>query len=138
MRHGPQPMRTKGADEFGTIPPLGYRLRLSYPDRWIRIYSLPEGKRYAETDEEREILLERQNAVASFVLGGGAACLVFSCEYDRPVDASVSPEIANTSSLEFAELWKVRELVDPSDPTDVPETATSVFGVERAWSADAS
>ena len=38
-------------------PPLAFALREIYPDLWLRIHSLPQGKRYAETDSEQALQL---------------------------------------------------------------------------------
>jgi hypothetical protein len=56
---------------FHGLPPVGYILRRSVEDRWIRLHSLPGGKRYATGSDEAAALLDRQNVVASTVLGDG-------------------------------------------------------------------
>jgi hypothetical protein len=61
-------------DCFGNSEPIGYRLREDFPDRWFRIHSLPNSKRYADTSAERSILLERANRLGDTVLGGRAPC----------------------------------------------------------------
>jgi hypothetical protein len=43
--------------------PISYRFKHDYSDRWFRIHSLPESKRYAENESEWEILLSRQNEI---------------------------------------------------------------------------
>jgi hypothetical protein len=57
---------------FQGLPPLGFVLRFGLPDRWIRLYSLPGGKRYPTSDDETSELLQRHNMVATAVLGLGA------------------------------------------------------------------
>jgi len=42
-----------------------------YADRWFRINSLPESKRYAEDEEEWQLLLDRQNTIITDLLGSG-------------------------------------------------------------------
>lgn len=59
-------------------PLVGHVLRDRFPRRWLRIHSLPESKRYAETDDERREILRRQNAVLSDLIGDDRPCeLVF-------------------------------------------------------------
>ena len=41
---------------------------------WLRLHSLPKSKRYAETEDERRILLSRQNEIAEEILGHDAPC----------------------------------------------------------------
>ena len=61
-------------EHFPDSAPLGYRLRQAYPERWLRIHSLPESKRYADTEEEYAELLRRHNKVATDALGAGSRC----------------------------------------------------------------
>ena len=49
--------------------PIGYLLRRDGAKHWLRVHSLPESKRYAETQDEWQILLSRQNELAMKVLG---------------------------------------------------------------------
>jgi len=66
---------------FGDLPPLGYILRQELQERWFRIHSLPESKRYPETAWEYEELLHRHNTVATELLGNGALCWLVAITY---------------------------------------------------------
>ena len=48
---------------------VGHVVRDFYQHIWFRVHSLPDSKRYAESDEEWSILLERHNELAVNVLG---------------------------------------------------------------------
>ena len=62
---------------YKNIPLLGHILRDEYfADRWLRIRSLPDSKRYAENDAEMKIILDRQNALISDLIGNGQAYLL--------------------------------------------------------------
>jgi hypothetical protein len=50
-------------------------LRHWYPDRWLRVHSLPESKRYADSDEEYQELLMRHNQLFSDLVGDGKAVI---------------------------------------------------------------
>jgi hypothetical protein len=50
--------------------PVAYELRGRHADRWVRFHSLPESKRYAETEEEYETILDRHHRVLT-ELGAG-------------------------------------------------------------------
>ena len=41
----------------------------AHRDRWLRVHSLPEGKRYPETEGERRLMLSRHNAAADAIVG---------------------------------------------------------------------
>lgn len=51
--------------------PVGYLMKWSEAERWVRFHSLPESKRYAESDSERELILSRARALAGRILGNG-------------------------------------------------------------------
>lgn len=65
---------------YQATAPFGHRLRVAFPERWFRIHSLPDSKRYAESDGERQELLRRQRAVASEVLR--STCRVITPRYE--------------------------------------------------------
>lgn len=62
---------------FPSTPPIGWCLRTEHSDIWLRIYSLPEGKRYPESQAEMESILCRHDIVAKSVLGVDQRLLVF-------------------------------------------------------------
>ena len=43
--------------------PISHLLPHYFPKQWLRIHSLPNSKRYAETKEEYELLLKRHNQI---------------------------------------------------------------------------
>lgn len=47
---------------------IQHHFRHLFTDRWFRIHSLPESKRYAENESEWKILLSRQNGIISDLL----------------------------------------------------------------------
>lgn len=53
------------------IPPVGHMLRNNFSNQWFRIHSLPESKRYPDSEEETTLLLDRHVKVANEVLGEG-------------------------------------------------------------------
>lgn len=74
--------------------PLAHLLRGTLAERWIRFHSLPDSKRYAETDEEWSVLFDRHDRLAEVVLGDSARCwLVVAHELtteDTEGDATLS------------------------------------------------
>lgn len=61
--------------QFGEIAPRGHILRRALPERWVRFHSLPDAKRYAES-EYREIQ-QRHLAVASTLFNADEPLYVF-------------------------------------------------------------
>lgn len=54
---------------LGDVPPLGWVLRERFAPRWVRFHTLPDAKRYADTEQERAEVVHRQVCVAAAVLG---------------------------------------------------------------------
>ena len=68
---------------FPDCDPAGYMLREQLPERWWRLHSLPLSKRYPDDENEMKIVLHRANAVASDILGNGAACWTVSSVFHK-------------------------------------------------------
>ncbi len=51
------------AENYPETLPINYLFKHNLKSRWLRIHSLPESKRYAQTKEESEALLNRQNSI---------------------------------------------------------------------------
>ena len=62
--------------------PISYLFKHDYSDRWFRIHSLPESKRYADNDTEWEILLSRQNEIITDLFGLDTPILLVTGEYN--------------------------------------------------------
>jgi hypothetical protein len=56
---------------YTLCPPINFLFKIFYTDRWLRIHSLPDSKRYADTDEEWQILLGTQNAILDDIFKDG-------------------------------------------------------------------
>ena len=54
---------------FGDQLPLAWNLRERFPDNWLRLYSLPKGKRYPTTSSDKKEILRRNNFVFKKVFG---------------------------------------------------------------------
>ncbi len=92
---------------FPDTAPVGFVLRKNYSERWLRIHSLPESKRYAESEDEYTELLRRHNAVATDALGEGALCYLFEGLW---VDAA-TPEAWLIAGQEMALQFEVTQTV---------------------------
>ncbi len=63
-------------DKYPEALPINYELRTVYSDRWFRIHSLPDSKRYAENESEYQIILNRQNTLINDLLGDNAEIII--------------------------------------------------------------
>src|SRR5688572_10458469 len=110
---------------FGDCPPAGFLLHETFPDRWFRIHSLPESKRYADTAREMSALLARHNTVASDVLGDGSPCVVVS-------KADYNPRVGRPSRghVQFARLQAQPLIVVTANN---PNDSGTGWSIPLAW-----
>jgi len=63
------------------MPPVTYLFLGNSQDRWFRIHSLPESKRYADTPAEWQLLLQRQHTLLKDLLGAEQRILLVTGYY---------------------------------------------------------
>ncbi len=95
-------------DRFGVVLPLGHAVRAAFADRWFRIHSLADSKRYAEDDEERSALLKRQHVLAREVLGEHSACFIVVPRYEM-IALGSKRTVKEFLELEFVCVRQVQE-----------------------------
>ncbi|WP_312876467.1 DUF3885 domain-containing protein [Streptomyces bohaiensis] len=103
-------------------PPVGYKLRTPYRDVWVRFHSLPGSKRYAETEAEYAVVLERYNTVLDELFAGGDVYVI------TPVWTS---ETEVPSSKSEAGYWQ--SLLVKDDPDPEFRTYCHLFAARRPW-----
>jgi hypothetical protein len=86
--------------------PIPHFFKQDCPDRWFRIHSLPQSKRYADTDEEWNILLMRHNDIITDILGDNAKALLLTGDYnyDEPNEAHITEQEPGFLSFSFQRL----------------------------------
>ncbi|MCB0446086.1 MAG: hypothetical protein KDD03_00970 [Gelidibacter sp.] len=67
---------------FPDTLPISHLFKFDYKDRWFRIHSLPKSKRYADNENEWEILLSRQNQIINDLLGDNSDVFIVTGEYN--------------------------------------------------------
>jgi hypothetical protein len=95
------------AKNFPEIPPINHLFKHLLKNSWLRIHSLPEAKRYAETDEEWAILLERQNTVFADLMPKNAKICIVSGIYsnaEKVFEKEVFKGLPYFKALNFKEL----------------------------------
>ena len=80
-------------NNYNNCVPLGYKLRAAYSDKWIRFHALPKSKRYAETQEEKEIILQRANELATACLGMNSECWVVRAVFADDLQNSIEKRV---------------------------------------------
>lgn len=95
---------------FADTIPIQHYFRYDYTDRWFRIHSLPESKRYADNEEEWCILLDRQNKIITDLLGNDSKFILVAGDYSSEGYRELHPlqEVNSISKIPFV-------LLDPID-----------------------
>jgi len=117
--------------------PIGHRLRVAYPDRWVRFHSLPDGKRYADSETERREVADRHQTVLDGLHTTGSLVVIAEDRDHRDLHGGWSRHVAGRwpwrISTDFPS-W------DSEDGTPAYFWASSVDGPTelRALLADAA
>lgn len=90
---------------FANATPLAHLLRGQCGDRWVRFHSLPQSKRYAETEEEWATLLHRHNSVLGQLCSNGRTLQVLTSNWSATSEPDGPPEELRALSL-AAEVWR--------------------------------
>ncbi|WP_196778171.1 DUF3885 domain-containing protein [Lentzea aerocolonigenes] len=100
-------------ESWPDCPPIGHELRCE-KDRWVRFHSLPESKRYPDTEDEWAIVLDRYNTVLDELFAGQDVHVATSNWSGTPMPPERPHE--QTQRHPGAHHW-VSVLTDP-DPDD--------------------
>ena len=96
---------------YPNAPPVGFLLRDSYPDRWVRVHTMTGSKRSPNSGWDYAELSRRYNALAGYVLGDQASCaLIIVHECGSPLSRQLAEAGIDASRLSDlgqlpSELW---------------------------------
>lgn len=66
---------------YRDCPMIGYLLRKSFHDRWFRIHSLPESRRYPKNKKHWNIILRRHNKIITDIVGSESKVILITGSY---------------------------------------------------------
>ncbi len=113
--------------------PFDSRLMEEFPDRWVRFHTLPDSKRYPETAEEFQIILDRHNTVLT-ELDPGEKILVITTQWSNH---SADPALDEHSINPGAKHW--RTIFESQGETDPDFFTYRYYYIgERPWSPGAA
>lgn len=81
------------------IAPIGHQLRDAFKDRWFRVHSLPNSKRYAENKEEYELILQRQNNLITNIIGENSEIIMLIVRHNSSIEFENYASIIELYSL---------------------------------------
>ncbi|MGW0731251.1 DUF3885 domain-containing protein [Streptomyces sp. NPDC002851] len=111
-------------------PPLAHTFRSTYADRWVRFHSLPDSKRYPESEDEYAIVLDRYNTVLDELFAGTDVFVVTMDWSDTPTGPACYPTPRETLHPDGTRWWTESEQDDP-DPEF--HTHTRLYADRRPW-----
>ncbi|MDX3571285.1 hypothetical protein [Streptomyces sp. ID05-47C] len=113
-----------------SVPPLTHTFRGVFADRWVRFHSLPESKRYAESEDEYAMLLRRYNTVLDELFAGQEVFVVtgdWSSTADGPAGFPTPRQDLHPDGV----LWWTEP--DVSDPDPEFHTYFRFYADRRPW-----
>jgi len=117
-------------------PPIGHLLREAYPDRWLRIHSLPRSERMPTSGWHFAELRRRHVAVATDLLGDNAECALVLCVPSRDATSDRLASETRWGSVALSDLGQL----DPElwhEETGVFAEPMSIRGAKTRWNAEA-
>lgn len=126
------------SDWYPAVPPVSYVLRRERAAQWLRIHSLPGGKRYPAHWAERNEVLGRLRTAGEYVLGEGARCALLTLHTTDALalaPAAYDAEAADTPVLANRGLQRVRRLTAaPALQEHYEGSQVWLYGAEVTWS----
>jgi hypothetical protein len=116
------------AARWAETPPIAHLLRSLHPELWVRCHSLPESKRYAESDAEYATVLRRHHSVLDELAASGD-CFVIAAGF-----GSEDLSAGRLSLLPAATYW--RTVTEPDDPEPEPVVAQLYVSLMRYPSSE--
>lgn len=117
--------------KYPNCPPIGYRLREAFPERWVRFHSLLESKRYPEDESEYQMIFQRHSCILSELLGAERGVVLLTTGYSED-----SRRVRTYSELDTldpnAKPWRTVPLHNV-DSHFIDPTYWHVFASEWEW-----
>lgn len=89
--------------------PISHYFKHVYSDRWFRVHSLPQSKRYANNEQEWSIILQMQNQIITDLIGENSYFLLVTGEHWMKGYTELHPiaEVASIKQIPFILLDKI-------------------------------
>jgi hypothetical protein len=125
------------ASNFANTIPIQHYFKYDYAEKWFRIHSLPESKRYAENDQEWDVLLNRQNKIITDLFGENANLLLVTGDYNynSPNDINITNEEPIFKTYSFIILDSINLHKLSQDEYDEGQTFRAAFS-KAIWNTD--
>ncbi|RZJ74038.1 MAG: hypothetical protein EOO45_09670 [Flavobacterium sp.] len=123
---------------YPLTPPIPHLFKHNYPERWFRIHSLPNAKRFADTDQEWDTIIYRQNKIITDLIGNNSEVLLVMGQYNKSngngdfKSESESFDIYKFSNLDAIDLNTVDYYQDYEDDMKyIPAFCKTTWTIDR-------
>lgn len=97
-------------ENFGDALPVASALKSKFQERWFRIHTLPNSKRYPDSEFEYNEILGRHNKVLDDLFLSEERFILVSCGFSRNAEPVRSPKIKEIGFQQI--FWKTIRLDD--------------------------
>lgn len=104
-----------------------------HADHWLRLYTLPNGERLPESQQDGQIILSRCNALLSFLTNNKKPLMVISAEWTNMPDQKNSAWPKRSEIEPAANYWKSVD-EDPTEEDPEFKSYRQIYVREHAWS----
>nr|WP_314370371.1 hypothetical protein [uncultured Acinetobacter sp.] len=121
--------------QFPNKIPISHLLKHYFPQSWLRIHSLPESKRYADTPAEYELLLNRHNEIITDCFGENSSIFIVSGHYftfSRNIKA-YDPAFILPYKFNLEEEINLKQLNPEDYDDDEEDSFFRPYSIETTW-----
>lgn len=121
--------------QFPNKIPISQLLKHYFPHSWLRIHSLPESKRYADTPAEYELLLNRHNEIITDCFGENSSIFIVSGHYftfSRNIKA-YDPAFILPYKFNLEEEINLKQLNPEDYDDDEEDSFFRPYSIETTW-----
>lgn len=118
--------------------PISHLLKHYFPQSWLRIHSLPESKRYADTSAEYELLLDRHNEIITDCFGDDASIFIVSGHYftfSRNIKA-YDPAFILPYKFNLEQAINLKQLNPEDYDDDEEDSFFRPYSIETTWQSN--
>jgi len=119
--------------EYPEAYPINNELKWVYPDRWFRIHSQPKSKRYADTEEEYQIILERQNQLIDDIIGEGTDYISTFNLYTNDICNDSYKQLSDYIEYFLAESVNLKDVRPDDYNDDEDEAIMDIYMHNNIW-----
>ncbi|MFW2160769.1 hypothetical protein ACG93T_05205 [Acinetobacter beijerinckii] len=118
--------------------PISHLLKHYFPQSWLRIHSLPESKRYADTPAEYELLLNRHNEIITDCFGENTSIFIVSGHYfSQPSnDEDYEPAFILPCKFNLEQAINLKQLNPEDYDDDEEDSFFRPYSIETTWQSN--